>query len=344
MRGAGFARRMPGRILPGLVLLAAGLVVAGGVPSARAQDSAASSQSSPAAGSLHVPSAAERAAASRPATPPTPAPRAGVQQTAPFTTPMPTPSIATSHGTTTPGRRAPSELGHSAPGHVSPLDRRIAAEKAHAAKEKAHATKPGGKPGAKPPGNKPEGTKAGAPPAAGEAAKAAPQPAPAQPPAPSAAEQPAASPPGDTAVGTSTHLPLPRWASFKTDEVNMRSGPGMQYPIQWVYHRINYPVQILREFDVWRLVEDEEGVKGWVHTATLSNRHGFVVRPGAERVLRGSASDGAGMVARVQPGVVGRVRSCEATATWCEVQVKGYKGWLKRADLYGLSAGEAINP
>jgi SH3-like domain-containing protein len=49
-------------------------------------------------------------------------------------------------------------------------------------------------------------------------------------------------------------------------------------------------------------------------------------------------------VARLQPGVVGRVHACEAQASWCEVQLKGYKGWLKRADLYGLYTGEAVTP
>ena len=32
-------------------------------------------------------------------------------------------------------------------------------------------------------------------------------------------------------------LPLPRFASLKSDQVNLRAGPGTRYPIQWVYNR-----------------------------------------------------------------------------------------------------------
>ncbi|GBR06146.1 SH3 domain-containing protein [Acetobacter oeni] len=81
----------------------------------------------------------------------------------------------------------------------------------------------------------------------------------------------------DVPKGTNTGLPLPRFASLRADKVNMRAGPGDRYPIQWVYHRRGLPVQIEREFDVWRLVEDSDGVKGWVHQATLAGARDFVI-------------------------------------------------------------------
>jgi SH3-like domain-containing protein len=86
---------------------------------------------------------------------------------------------------------------------------------------------------------------------------------------------PAGAPPADK--GTVTGLPLPRFAALRADEVNMRSGPGQRYPIAWVYHRRDLPVKIEREFDVWRLVEDSDGQKGWVHQATLVGARTFVV-------------------------------------------------------------------
>jgi SH3-like domain-containing protein len=153
----------------------------------------------------------------------------------------------------------------------------------------------------------------------------------------------APSPPAiDPNKGSVTGYPLPRWASLRSDDVNLRSGPGTRYPIEWQYHRRDLPVRIEREFEVWRLVEDEDGVKGWVHQATLTGRRSFVVA-GAERTLRSAANDDAPPVARLKPGVVGRFRDCEANAAWCEVQVSDYRGWLKRADVWGTASGEAIN-
>ena len=170
------------------------------------------------------------------------------------------------------------------------------------------------------------------------AAVPAKSPAPTAPPPAAPAE--AAVPPGPP-KGSVTGLPLPRWASLRTDEVNLRKGPGTRYGIDWVYKRRDLPVQIEREFEVWRQIEDQDGVKGWVHQATLIGRRSFVVT-GAERVLRGSARDDASAVARLKPGVVGRIRSCDAGSEWCEVQVGDYRGWLKRAEFWGTYAGEAV--
>ena len=66
----------------------------------------------------------------------------------------------------------------------------------------------------------------------------------------------------------------------------MRTGPGTRYPIDWVYKRRDLPVLIEREFEIWRLVRDPEGVKGWVNQATLAPRRTGVV-VGGERALRG---------------------------------------------------------
>ena len=37
--------------------------------------------------------------------------------------------------------------------------------------------------------------------------------------------------------GSATGLPLPRFAALRSDEVNLRAGPGTGYPIDWVYKR-----------------------------------------------------------------------------------------------------------
>jgi SH3-like domain-containing protein len=172
---------------------------------------------------------------------------------------------------------------------------------------------------------------------------AAPHP-PASTPAPVAEPAAPAAPaaPAEPAKGSNTGLPLPRFASLKTDEVNLRSGPGLRYPIEWVYKRRDLPVEIQREFEVWRLVADSEGVKGWVHQATLVGRRTFVVQGTAEQTVRDEAKPDASAVARLKPGVIGRIRNCEAKADWCQVQVGEYRGWLPRAAFWGSYSGEAI--
>jgi len=144
--------------------------------------------------------------------------------------------------------------------------------------------------------------------------------------------------------GTVTHLHLPRYLSLKTDDVNMRSGPGARYPVLWTYKRRELPVKVEREFDVWRAVEDMDGVKGWVHQATLTSRRSFVITGTDPRTLRAEADANSAAVAVLKPGVVGRIQNCAAGAAWCQVQVAGYRGWLERDAFWGTDPGEAVAP
>ncbi len=141
--------------------------------------------------------------------------------------------------------------------------------------------------------------------------------------------------------GSNSGLPLPRFNALRSDEVYMRSGPGPRYPIEWVYKRRDLPLEIEREFDIWRLVRDQEGVRGWVNTQTLSPRRTAVIT-GGERVLRRDANEGSAAVAKLKPGVLVRLRTCDAASDWCQAQVQDYRGWIKRSDVWGTYPGEAI--
>jgi SH3-like domain-containing protein len=168
------------------------------------------------------------------------------------------------------------------------------------------------------------------------AAVSAPLP-PATPPAQPAVEQHPAPPP----KGSSTGLPLPRFAALRSDDVNLRVGPGTRYPIDWVYKRRGLPVEIEREFDVWRLVMVPDGTKGWVHQATLTG-HRSVVVTGANRTLRHEPRDDSEPVAILKPGVIAHLRSCQADSAWCQLQVGDYRGWLKRDEFWGTLPGETV--
>lgn len=235
--------------------------------------------------------------------PPQPAPPVPVERVAPLSTPD----------------HPPSELGRAAVRKPTPVVR--PPRSSHAQREPAKEAKEPAKESAKAP-----------------AAAVPPPVVPRPPPAPPAE----AARPAEPTKGSTTGLPLPRWVALRADEVNLRSGPGTRYPVEWVYHRRDLPMEILREFEVWRLVRDQDGVMGWVHQATLIDRRSFVVT-GKQAVLRNAAADDAAAVALLQPGVIGRIRSCQAGKDWCEMQVGEYRGWLRREAVWGVYPNEAVN-
>ena len=139
------------------------------------------------------------------------------------------------------------------------------------------------------------------------------------------------------AQSTGSGLPLPRFASLAGERINVRTGPGKQYPIRWIYARAGLPVKIVQEFDTWRKIEDQEGDQGWVHVSLLSGRRTVLVQGGIQELLR--TPDAAGRVlARAEPGVVARLMNC--AASWCELEVEGFRGWMERSDLWGVLESE----
>jgi SH3-like domain-containing protein len=144
------------------------------------------------------------------------------------------------------------------------------------------------------------------------------------------------------------NLPLPRFASLKSDEVNLRAGPGENYPKQWVYQRAGMPVEIIDQQETWRRIRDYKGVVGWVSAALLSGKRTAIVteEEGAQgdsphrRILRAKPDAAAPAVAELDPGVIGKLLECDGA--WCRLNVKGYEGWLLRTEFWGVFPDEVV--
>jgi len=136
-----------------------------------------------------------------------------------------------------------------------------------------------------------------------------------------------------------TGLPLPRFVTLRADEVNLRTGPGTRYPIDWVYRRRGMPVEIVDEFDTWRRIRDWQGTEGWVHQSMVQGQRGILVTGKRHTLLR-RPEPGTPGVALVDAGVVGVLERCQGD--WCEVVAGGFTGWLQRDAFYGLYPGEAL--
>ena len=149
-------------------------------------------------------------------------------------------------------------------------------------------------------------------------------------------------PPGDESATSqrSTNLPLPRYVSLRTDPINMRTGPGVRYPVDWVYTRRGFPVEITAEFDTWRRVRDLDGSDGWIHTSMLSSRRTAVVDGGLRPLRRTSANDGE-ILAHAESGVVVTILRCPE-GSFCRVEVDGVQGWMRRDHIWGVYPNEEI--
>jgi SH3-like domain-containing protein len=144
-------------------------------------------------------------------------------------------------------------------------------------------------------------------------------------------------------TGSVSGLPIPRFVSLKPSDTPMREGPSKDHRIKWLFKKEGVPVEIIAEFENWRRVRDSDGEDGWVYHTRLSGRRTAQINPKLKDKtvpLRARDSDGAEVVAMLEPGVIGSVDSCNGS--WCRISGQGFDGWLPQERLWGVYPGERV--
>lgn len=139
-------------------------------------------------------------------------------------------------------------------------------------------------------------------------------------------------------------LPLPRFVTLKAGKVNVRKGPSSDHAVAWVFQRKGMPVEITAEFENWRKIRDSEGAEGWILQSMLSGKRTILVADWTRNksvALRSAESENSAAVAKLAPGVMGDVESCDGR--WCYVSVNGYEGYLSQTEIWGVYPGESVN-
>jgi len=148
-------------------------------------------------------------------------------------------------------------------------------------------------------------------------------------------------------------LPLPRFATTRSEPINVRVGPGIRYEVVWVYVKAGVPIEIIQEFDTWRKVRDFEGEEGWIHQNLLSGRRaGRVNRVGlsGQIALRAKRSEQADIRAWLGPDYPVQIEQCDGE--WCAVRAKfkteekkekTYSGYLPQDSLWGVYPNEKFD-
>ncbi len=144
---------------------------------------------------------------------------------------------------------------------------------------------------------------------------------------------------------TAQELEIPRFASFRHNETNMRRGPSKRYPIQYVYKVQHYPVEIIDEHDLWRQIRENDGTTGWVHLRTLSGvRYVMMTK---DDTLYKEPDTQSQPIAYVQTGSLAKLEECPEKSEFCEIMFtyenKKYEGWMLKESFYGTYPHEVIH-
>lgn len=142
-------------------------------------------------------------------------------------------------------------------------------------------------------------------------------------------------------LGSETNLPLPRFVSLNVEKANIRRGPGDSHRIDWVFMRRGEPLEVVAEHGFWRKIRDVDEAEGWIHHALLRSARTAVVTAQPDAVLRDRPALDAAAVARAEAGVIGRLLQCQAQ--WCRMEAEGRRGWVQKADLWGVRPDEMFD-
>ena len=135
---------------------------------------------------------------------------------------------------------------------------------------------------------------------------------------------------------------LPFFGSLKASKINLRTGPGERFPIQWVYTKPTLPVEVIDEFDVWYKIKERDETQGWIHKNMLSARRtALTVIDQSVSVYR-KKSFSSPVVAVLKGEFIVNLLSCPKTEGFCLIQVQGIKGWVQRKHLWGLYPNEEV--
>ena len=129
----------------------------------------------------------------------------------------------------------------------------------------------------------------------------------------------------------------PYFVSLRSDEVNVRAGPGRTFPIEWVFRRRNLPLLVTAEVDNWRRIRDHEGDEGWIEQSLLSSRAMVMVQGGDLEDLYDEPDTGGEVIAQLESGVTARLAGCEASG-WCVLDTVAGRGYMRADVLWGVAA------
>ena len=119
--------------------------------------------------------------------------------------------------------------------------------------------------------------------------------------------------------------------SLKKDKVNVRYGPGFEYPIKFIYKKIDLPIKQIDKKENFRRIIDLKNNSGWIHVSQLKKINSLI--PLEDKILFKEPSIFSKPLAKIKKGRVLVVIKCNKD--WCKIRSSKKKGWIKTNNIWG---------
>ena len=118
---------------------------------------------------------------------------------------------------------------------------------------------------------------------------------------------------------------------LKNSKVNVRMGPGLDYPVKFIYKKKYLPVKIIDKKENFRKVIDHKKNSGWIHISQLKKINSIIVL--SNRILFKKPTLNSKPIANIESGRLFVLKKCKKD--WCEVSSLNYTGWINMDNVWG---------
>ena len=122
-----------------------------------------------------------------------------------------------------------------------------------------------------------------------------------------------------------------QFLSLKKNKVNVRYGPGFDFPIKYIYNKKNFPIKLIDKKENFRRIIDHKKNSGWIHVSQLKKINSVIVLE--DKIMFKKSIIFSKPIAKIKKGRLLVVQKCEND--WCKVVTEGFKGWVDKSDLWG---------
>ena len=123
-----------------------------------------------------------------------------------------------------------------------------------------------------------------------------------------------------------------KFLSLKNKKVNVRYGPGFNYPIKFIYKKKFLPVKIIDLKENFRRIIDFKKNSGWIHISQLKKSNSLIVLK--DKIVFKKASKFSKPIIKLEKGRLAIVKKC--VRDWCKVKIDKYVGWIKTNNTWGI--------
>ena len=121
-----------------------------------------------------------------------------------------------------------------------------------------------------------------------------------------------------------------KFLMLKNEKVSVRYGPSFDYPIKYIYKKINLPIKVIDKKENFRRIIDDKKNGGWIHISQLKQSKSFITV--SNKILFKKPTKYSKPLANIEAGRLLLVKKCERN--WCLVETKSFKGWVDEENLW----------